>query len=51
MGQKETLSSKKSQPNTATSPILGREGAVVVAAATANCIRVVTITQLKIALL
>jgi hypothetical protein len=33
----------------ATSPILGEEVAVVVA--TANCIRVVAITQLKIALL
>ena len=49
-GTKRNSIIKKSQPNTATSPILGGEVAVVVVA-TANCIRVVPITQLKIALL
>ena len=45
----KTQSSQKSQPNTATSPILGEVAFVV--AATTNYIRVVTIIQLKITLL
>jgi hypothetical protein len=45
MGQKETQS-PQSLPNTTPSPIRGGEVAVVVAA-TAHCIRVATIIQLK----